>query len=202
MTIRAIFIDLGGVIVRTEFQAPRQHLSERAGVNIEDLYKFVFKSESSRQASTGQISEKEHWTGIVRRLHLPESEMHAIREEFFAGDIIDLQLLNALRDYKKKYKIGLISNAWDGLRTWIIQNKFDDAFDAMVISAEVGIMKPDVRIFQIALEKLGVKATEAIFLDDFPENVAAANALGMHSIQFTETNKALNALKRLLANHQ
>jgi epoxide hydrolase-like predicted phosphatase len=201
MTIRAVFFDFGGVIVRTEFQAPRQHLAERLGLEYENLFKAVFDSETGKQASTGIIREEEHWAAVMRRLHLPASETQAVQDEFFAGDIIDAALLDFMRGLRKKYKVGLISNAWSGLRPYIVSKKFEDAFDAMTISAEVGVMKPDARIYQIALEALGVTASESVFLDDFQENVEGARAVGMHSIHFIQPEQALKELKHLLANH-
>lgn len=201
MTIRAVYFDNGGVIVRTEYQAPRQHLAERLGLEYEVLVSLVFDSETAKQAGIGLIPEQEHWAAVMRRLHLPDSEAQAIRDEFFAGDVTDLTLLNFMRGLRKKCKVGLISNAWSGLRPWIINRKYDDAFDAMIISAEVGMAKPDPRIYQLALEKLGVAASESVFLDDFPENVEGARAVGMQAIHFTQPEQALQELKQLLANH-
>jgi putative hydrolase of the HAD superfamily len=198
MTIRAVYFDLGGVIVRTEFQAPRQHLAERVGMEYEGLVKLVFESETSRQASIGAIREDEHWAAILHRLHLPESETQAVRDEFFAGDITDLNLLNFMRGLRKTVKVGLISNAWSGLRPWIVSEKFEDAFDAMIISAEAGVMKPDARIYQIALEKLGADPAEAVLLDDFLKNVEGARAVGMAAIHFTRPEQALQELEQLL----
>ena len=200
MTVRAVYFDLGGVIVRTEFQAPRQHLADHVGIEYEGLIKLVFESESSRQASIGAISEDEHWAAVIRRLHLPESETQAIRDDFFAGDVTDRNLLDFMRGLRKQVKVGLISNAWSGLRPWIIREKFEDAFDAMTISAEAGVMKPDARIYQIALETLGVRPEESVFLDDVIENVKGARAVGMAAIHFTQPEQALKELKQLLAN--
>jgi glucose-1-phosphatase len=201
MTIRAVYVDLGGVIVRTEFQAPRQHLAERLGLEYESLVKAVFGSETAQQASTGLITEEEHWAAVMRRLHLPESETEAVKDEFFAGDIIDTNLLDFMRGLRKKFKVGLISNAWSGLRPYIVSKKFEDAFDSMTISAEVGVMKPEAGIYQIALEALGVAPSESVFLDDFEENVAGAQAVGMQAIHFVQPEQALKELKHLLANH-
>ena len=201
MTIRAVYFDLGGVIVRTEFQAPRQHLAESLGMEYEDLIKLVFESETSQKASIGLISEDEHWAAVMRRLHLPESETRAVRDEFFAGDIIDLDLLDFMRGLRRQVKVGLISNAWSGLRPWIVSKKFEDAFEAMIISAEAGVMKPDARIYQIAFEKLDVAPAESVFLDDFLENVEGARIVGMQAIHFTRPEQALKDLKQLLANH-
>jgi epoxide hydrolase-like predicted phosphatase len=202
MTIRAVYFDLGGVIVRTEFQAPRQRLAERFDREYDDLVKLVFDSETALQATLGLISEDEHWAAIARRLHLPEAEIQAVRDEFFAGDVTDLLLLGIMRGLRKHYKVGLISNAWSGLRPWIIDKKFADAFDAMTISAEVRVAKPDPAIFRIALEKLEVAPAEAVFLDDFPANVTGARALGMHAIHFTHAEKALAELNQILADER
>ena len=198
MTIRAVYFDLGGVILRTEFQAPRQHLAERFGMDFEALEKLVFESETARQASIGQLSEDEHWTAIGRRLRVEGSGIQAVRDEFFAGDITDLSLLNFLRGLRKQVKVGLISNAWSGLRAWIVKEKFEDAFDAMIISAEAGVAKPDARIYQLALEKLCAAPAEAVFLDDFQANVEGARAVGMAAILFTQPELALKELQRLL----
>jgi epoxide hydrolase-like predicted phosphatase len=201
MTIRAVYFDLGGVIVRTEFQAPRQHLADRLGMEYEGLVNLVFAGETARQASLGLISEDDHWAAVMRKLHLPESQTRLVRDEFFSGDITDLALLDFMRSLRRNFKVGLISNAWSGLRPWIVSKQFDDAFDAMTISAEIGVMKPDARIYQIALEKLGVAPSESVFVDDFPENVAAALALGMQAIHFVQPEQALQELNQLLANH-
>jgi putative hydrolase of the HAD superfamily len=201
MTIRAIYFDLGGVIVRTEFQAPRQHLAERFGLEYDGLIKLVFDSETAIQATLGLISEDEHWTTVARRLHLPEWETQAVRDEFFAGDVTDLHLLDFMRGLRKQYKVGLISNAWSDLRPWIVSKKFEDAFDAMTISAEARVAKPDPRIYRIALEELGVAPAESIFLDDFPENVAGARAVGMKAIRFSRPDQALAELNQILTDH-
>lgn len=199
MTVRALFIDLGGVIVRTEFQAPRQHLAERLGLEYEDVSKIVFDSETAIQATLGAITEEEHWAAVAKRLHLPVSESTKLRDEFFAGDVIDHVLVDYLRELRKKMRVGLISNAWSGLRQYITEHKFEDAFDVMIISAEVGVAKPDPRIFQAALEQLDAAPVEAIFVDDFPQNVKAALAVGMQAIQFSAPEQALDELETMLA---
>lgn len=198
MTIRAVFFDFGGVIVRTEYQAPRQKLAERFGMDYEDIEKIVFGSPSAARASVGEVSEEEHWQNVMKVLKLPAAEYPRVRDEFFAGDVIDLNILNLLRSIKPKYKTGLISNAWSGLRAYIEREKFDDAFHHMVISAEVKAVKPDPKIYRIALERLQVKPNEAIFVDDLIENIEACEKLGMKGIRFTDAESALKQLKAIL----
>ena len=198
MTIKVVFFDLGGVIVRTEFQTPRQQLADRLGMDYEDLSKIVFDSDSGLKASMGEIAADAHWSFIVKRLKRPASEIPLIREEFFAGDIVDRTLVEYIRSLRGKYKIGLISNAWSDLRDFIVREKFDDAFDKMIISAEVGAVKPEPKIFQIALEHFGVKPREAVFVDDFYINIEGCEKVGIKGIHFKDAESTLQQLKTLL----
>jgi len=198
MILRAIFFDLGGVILRTEYQAPRERLAERLNMTYEDINKIVFESETARKASLGEVSVDEHWRAVMRRLRLPASEAKTIRAEFFAGDVIDRDLLNFIRSLRPRYKTGVISNAWGDLRDYIVKHQLDDAFDMLIISAEIGMMKPQPMIYQLALKQARVEAKEAAFVDDTPKNVEAANALGMHGILFRDPAQVEENLKALL----
>src|SRR5512147_957992 len=129
MTIRAVFFDLGGVIVRTEYQAPRQRLAERLGMEYDDLVRLVFDSPTAVQATVGGMTAAEHWASVMKRLKRDGSETQTIRDEFFAGDIVDRDIVAFLRSLRGKYKTGLISNAYDDLRPFILREKFEDAFD-------------------------------------------------------------------------
>jgi epoxide hydrolase-like predicted phosphatase len=201
MTIRAVFFDLGGVIVRTEYQAPRQRLAEQFGMDYEDIEKIVFgggPNGSAARASVGEISEEDHWQNVMKALKLPASEANRVKREFFGGDVVDRSLVNFLRSLKPKYKTGLISNAWNGLRAYIEREKFADVFDAIIVSAEVGAAKPSEKIYRVALEQLQVEPNEAVFVDDFIENIEACEKLGMRGIHFTGAETTLKQLKRLL----
>lgn len=196
--IKAVFFDLGGVIIRTEFQAPRQALADRLGMEYEDLVKLVFDSPSSIRASHGEISDKEHWAEVTKRLRRPAAETETIRGEFFAGDVVDREIVEFLRSLRPHYFVGLISNAWPDLRDYIARQGFDDAFHHMVISGEVGVMKPEVQIFRIALEQAGVSPDEAVFVDDFYENIEGCRAVGMHGIHFRDPQRTMAELQDLL----
>ena len=198
MTLRAIFFDLGGVILRTEYQAPRERLAERLNMTYEDISKIVFEAETARKASIGGISVEEHWLAVTRKLRLPDSEAESIRTEFFAGDVIDRDLLDFIRSLRPHYKTGVISNAWSDLRDYIVKHQFDDAFDMLIISAEIGMMKPQPEVYQLALKQAQVEANEAAFIDDTPRNVEAANALGMHGIVFRDPAQVKENLTALL----
>jgi len=167
-------------------------------MDYEDIEKVVFGSSSAARASVGQITEEEHWHSVMKALKRSASEYERIRDEFFGGDIVDRELLEFMRSLKPKYKVGLISNAWSGLRAYIEREKFADVFDAIIVSAEVGVAKPSAKIYQIALEQLQVKPKEAVFVDDFIENIEACEKLGMKGIHFKDPESALRQLKAIL----
>ncbi|MBM3151271.1 MAG: HAD family phosphatase [Chloroflexi bacterium] len=202
MTICNIFIDFGGVIVRTEDKGPRTRQAERLGLTCRELEKIIFESETSLRASTGDIPEEAHWQAVAEALRLPRPKADKVTAEFFAGDRADQSLLGYLRGLRPGCKVGLISNAWSGLRAWINRQGFADAFDHMVISAEVGVMKPDPRIYRLALEELAASPGESVFIDDVLTNVEAARAAGMAGIHFTQPEAAQEELKQLLNNHR
>jgi HAD superfamily hydrolase (TIGR01509 family) len=150
------------------------------------------------KASIGEITSADHWAAVIKRLKRPASELAMIRDEFFAGDIVDRTLIDYIRSLRGRYKTGLISNAWSDLRDFVVREKFDDAFDKMIISAEVGAIKPDPKIFQIALDAFGVKPREAVFVDDVYDNIEGCEKIGMKGIHFKGAESTLRQLKELL----
>lgn len=200
MTVRAVFFDFGGVIQRTEFQAPRQRLAERFRVDYDDIDKLVFASESARRASVGEITEDAHWAHVLKWMKKPASELQTIKDEFFGGDVIDHELVTFIRSLRGKFHVGLISNAWDGMRPFLEKSGLLEIFDTVTISAEVGTMKPEAKIYHLALEQAQVQAKEAVFVDDMPANISACEAIGMKGILFKDPQESMHQLKRLLKN--
>ena len=198
MAIRAVFFDFGGVLMRTEFQAPRQHLAERFKLDYDDIDKIVFGSESARRASVGEITEELHWTEVLKRLKRPVSEIKSFSDEFFGGDILDHNLVEYIRSLRGKVHTGLISNAWSGLREFITKEKIIHIFDSVVISAEVGVVKPEAKIFNIALEQAKVRAKDAVLVDDVKVNIEACEKVGMKGVLFKDPQETMDQLNRIL----
>ncbi len=198
MTIRAVFFDLGGVILRTEFESPRQHLAERLNIEYQDLVRLVFESETSRLAFQGELTAEDHWAAVVKRLGRPPSEPRLIRDEFFAGDVLDRGLLAFIRSLRPTMKTGLISNAWDDLRAYMARGKFTDAFDTIIISAEVGRAKPDPEIYRLALEQAQVQPHEAVFVDDIQANIDGCERIGIQGILFRDPDTVMHEIKSLI----
>lgn len=119
-------------------------------------------------------------------------------EEILAGIARENTLNIPLVDYlattlKPHYKIGLLSNIGRGwIEDFFNKHQLHDLFDAVVLSNEEGVTKPNPLAFQHAAERLGVEPSECIMIDDRPENCQGAEAAGMKNIRYT-TNEALYA---------
>ncbi len=198
MSIKAIFFDFGGVILRTEYQAPRQQLAERFNMEYEDIDKVVFGSPSALHASLGEITEEAHWKEIGKRFKLSDADLKAFEASFFGGDVIDRDFLEYIDTLRPAHHVGLISNAWSGLRDYMTREKVNPFFDSLTISAEVGVAKPEAKIFQVALEQAGAQANEAVFVDDFAANIAACESLGMKGILFKSPQDVIKQLYQVL----
>ncbi len=199
MSIRAVVIDMGGVIVRTDDKGPRDRLAERLGLTREQINAIVFDSPTARLATVGKYPVEEHWKWLCQTFHMQPDKANELEREFFAGDSVDMQLVDFMRGLRPRYTTALLSNAWSGLREKLdAQWGIIDAFDQVVISAEVGLAKPDPRIFELTLDRLHAAAGETVFIDDFPENIAAAAAAGLHAVRFVDTDQTISEVKALL----
>jgi putative hydrolase of the HAD superfamily len=95
------------------------------------------------------------------------------------------------------YRTALITNNVAEFREyWRAMLPLDELFDVVIDSSEVGMRKPDPRIFELALTQLGgIDPTRSVFLDDYPGNITAAEALGMHGVLVEATYD--DAIRRL-----
>lgn len=199
MGIHAVIWDFGGVLLRTEDYGPRRALAQRYGMTLGEIEDFVYSGESGDRAQRGEISVEQHWENQRARLGLSPTEFQAFREQFWGGDRLDTDLVAYIRRLRSDFKTGLLSNAFSDLRRLVVETwKFADAFDEMIISAEVGLVKPDPRIYQLALDRLGVAAEAAVFIDDFSRNVEAARAVKLNAIYFKDLQQACRELEALL----
>lgn len=199
MAISAVIFDLGGVIVRTEDQGPRERLAERLGLSLDELYRLVFDNESAALATVGKITAGEHWEAVRSALCLTPRAFATFPWEFFAGDVVDYSLVDYLRRLRPVYKTALLSNAWDNLRRIMTDEwKIADAFDELVISAEVHFAKPDGRIYRLAVQRLGVEPGQAVFVDDVRGNIQAAQSAGLAGIHFRSPQQTMQELEEML----
>lgn len=198
MTVKAVIFDIGGVLsvyhdFETYFKWEGQLKLPKG-----NLFKIIYDNPVSRQAMLGKATVAEVWEEVGRQLNLTPDELGRLQEDIWNGYRWNTELLDFVRSLKPDYKTGILSDAWADSRESMVDVITPDLFDAIVFSAEEGVLKPDPTLFQLALDRLGVKPEEAILLDDREANIQGAREFGMHGVHFTETNKAIEDIRNLL----
>ena len=197
--IKGIVFDIGGVLIRTQDQSYRRKWETRLGLEPGGAAQLIFNSDLGRQAQVGRVTLQEVWAWAGELLGLSADELAAFEHDFWAGDRLDHDLVCYIRELHARYRTALLSNGWahDG-RAMAEELGLADCFDVCVVSAEVGVTKPDPRIYHITLERLAIFPAEAVFVDDFIENVEAARRIGMQAVHFTDPLLARQQLEDLL----
>jgi HAD superfamily hydrolase (TIGR01509 family) len=176
--IKAIFFDFHGVLTldRSEYSPTEQEVH---------IYKQLGKS----------LDEKKDIQTILKKLNWKEEDFWRHINKSWGGVLPNNQLIDWIKVIKDQgYKIGIISNTSGMIFRRYQENLFDanleNLFDEIIISSEVGQLKPDKGIYEIALKRINVKPTEAIMIDDSKRNLDGASKLGIHTIYF-ENNELL-----------
>jgi epoxide hydrolase-like predicted phosphatase len=199
MAIRAVVFDIGGVLEIT----PRTGWDEKWEVRLNlkpgelsERLRTVW-----RAGSIGTMSEEEVEKSTGEILGLDQQQLEAFMSDLweeYLGEL-NVELADYFASLRPRYQTAIISNSFVGARRKEQESYgFGDMCDLIVYSHEVGIQKPDRRIYELACERLGVQPEEMIFLDDVEAAVAAARELGIHAILFRDTTQAIADIEACL----
>ena len=203
--IDAVVFDFGGVLTMPVRSATAAWLADDA--IAPDSFRTVMQAwlgpdtpEGSpvHLLETGQLSGPEFERVLAARLLTVAGGpvlAEGLLARLFAGMQPDLAMLDLVTELRGAgLRLGLLSNSW--------ANDYPDElrarFDAVVISGEVGLRKPDPRIYHRMLADLAVPATRTAFVDDVPVNIDAANGLGIRGIHHVDAVATRAALDLLL----
>jgi epoxide hydrolase-like predicted phosphatase len=199
--IRGLLVDFGGVLTTNVFQSFKQ-FAEAEGLD-RDAIKRAFREDPEalgllRQLEKNDITVQEFEPRFAERIGVPQDRVDGLVGRLFAGVGPEEKMLDAVRRARGAgIRTGLISNSWgEGLA--YDQAMLDELFDAVVISGDVGLHKPDEAIFRLGAERIGVAPEECVFVDDLRENCAGAEAVGMTAILHRGPDSTLPELERLL----
>jgi putative hydrolase of the HAD superfamily len=183
--IQAIVFDYGGVIMDMRWDVARR-LEAAHALPAGAVPQTLYTSDLWRQVEIG-AGDREEWLRdahitLEQRAGKPLPPLHDQWRE--SQGLIDgtIALIKRLRP---PYRTSILSNAdntlSDRLRNgWRIHDLFDD----IVCSADVGLAKPDPRIYALAASRLGLPPEACVFIDDMERNTEAARAAGMHAIHY------------------
>jgi putative hydrolase of the HAD superfamily len=197
-SIEAVTFDFGGVIV--SFRGLKSFEEKGASLGLEEgeLHEIVWGSPEWQLALVGAITDEEFWQRLGRRLGLrSQDEIDRFVADLFRDEAADPRMVDLVRRLQGSYQTGLLSNASDLLPS-LLRKRYgmDGLFDVKVISALVGVAKPDPAIYRVLLERLGTKPESTVFVDDREQNIAAAATLGIQAIRFEGYETLIPALRR------
>jgi putative hydrolase of the HAD superfamily len=185
--IRAVVFDFGNVICRFDPMIFVRGVAPWSSLPVQDLARVLKNSpDLFTDYETGRISSRTFFELMCVRCELTCTEERFISA--FASIFTPIpETFDLIRSLHGKVRLGLLSNTSDWhFRFGIAPTGILPLFDAVTLSYDVGVMKPDPAIYHDVLEKLRLPAGECVFIDDLEENASAATAAGMHGIHYVE----------------
>jgi putative hydrolase of the HAD superfamily len=192
-----LLIDWGGVLTTNLFAS---------------FHAFCLRVELDPQLLAGRFREDPEARELLIALEKGEIDEPAFEQSFakllgvapdglidglFTDVAPDLEMLDAVRRaHAAGIRTGLVSNSW-GVHRYP-HELFDELFDGVVISGELGIRKPSRRMYELGAERAGVPAEDCVYVDDLPFNLAPAEKLGMATVHHTDAATTIPQLERLL----
>jgi len=183
--IKAVIFDLGRVIVPFDFRRGYARIAQRTGIPADEVPARIRPTGLVERLESGQIEPRDFVQQIsaVLNLNCTYEEFCDIWSSIFLPDTLVPEEL--LRGIAARYPLILLSNT-NAIHFEMIRANYPllRHFHAMVLSHEVGAMKPSPRIYEKAVEAAGCLPEECFFTDDIPEYVAGACRYGIDAVQF------------------
>ena len=198
MTIKALIWDMEGVLMLTDESDLPMKVAKTLNAPYEKV-REIFFSDYNDSVDLGEVTQDQFNEYILDILQMPRENKYLLEKIINEDFYIDEELLKKIIRMRRDYKMGLISNYSNELRKKI-ENEwaFKSVFDEIIISCEVGLIKPDPEIFNLMLDRLGVRADESVFIDDRIKNIDGAKKMGFHTIFYTNKGQAMEELARIL----
>ncbi len=179
-----IFFDLGGVVVDVESDRLMHQIAQLIGRSFEEVHATVYHEELLLPFELGQMTPERYHEGLRHRLGLPWNyeQFVGIWNGIFTENVEVTSLIQRLAT---RYQLMALSNT-NTLHISHIRRTVPSlsVFKDWIASCEVGCRKPDRKIYELALQRAGVSADAAVYIDDRPELVEAGRRVGLTAIRF------------------
>ena len=196
-SLETVIFDLGNVLLPLDWGIARKRMCDRTGCSRRELEDFIVNTPFLGQLELGQLTAKQFFEIIARELRFTgtQAEFEQIWSDIFT---IDDAMIGLTQKLKGAYRRFILSNTSPQHIEFVFA-KYPVLrdFDGHILSYEVGLLKPDRRIYELALHRFGIAVESAVFIDDLPANVAGAREIGLVAIQHKSFQKTRRELTRL-----
>jgi putative hydrolase of the HAD superfamily len=207
--VEAIITDFGGVLTSPLVESFVGVLGS-SGISLEEMGKAMVAiaqrdgSNPLIELETGRVTEAAFMGRLSQELTAQRGdpvELDGFGERYFRHLQPNERLIDYMRELRGRgHKMAICTNnvkEWES--RWRAMLPVDEIFDVVVDSAFVGSRKPEPRIYEITLERLGSAPEAALFVDDVEDNCQGARALGINAIRFRSTDQAIEDIEAALA---
>lgn len=193
--VRSVIFDLGRVLIDFDFQISAKEIAALSDKSPDEIYDFFFSSPLTQSFEEGRVSPEDFFSKVKSHLGLKISinEFLPIWNKIFFLTDENNRVYQLSKRLKRHYKIALLSNV-NILHFEYLKHNFPifDTFDPILVSYEIGFVKPSPMIYQKAIDVLGCRPGEIFYTDDRKELIDAAKELGLRGYVY----KGCEQLKR------
>ena len=184
MQYELVIFDLGGVVVEVESDRLVHQVAQLVGRSFEEVQKAVYHDELLLPFELGRINAKVYYEGLKKQLKLRWTYEQFVRawNGIFTENVEVTSIMQRLR---KRHRLAALSNT-NELHLEYIKAAIPSlsVIQEWIASCDVGLRKPDPKIYLLALERTGVRPGQAVYVDDRPELVDAGRSIGLVGIRF------------------
>lgn len=197
MPIKTFLFDLGNVLLFFSHDRMCAQMGELCNKSGHEIRHLLIDSEQHLVYERGDMSEAEfhRWFQDVTQTQVPLAALRRAAADIFTENHSMSAVLDELK--RRGHRLVLLSNT-NASHIHFIRESYDilDRFDDLVLSYEARAVKPDFRIFEVAIRRIGCAPQECFYTDDIPEYVETARTLGLQAEVYTDTKTFLSQIER------
>jgi epoxide hydrolase-like predicted phosphatase len=196
LCIKSVIFDWGGVLIDDPATGLMQYCAKALKVNKEDYIKA--HSKFADDFHKGLIREDEFLGKICSELNIPKPKVRSLwTDAFKAAYVPRADMFSIAASLKENgYRTAVLSNTEAPAMQYFLQQR-NDMFYVLVFSCSEGVKKPDRKIYELTLEKLGSQPKQSVFIDDNPEYINGAKEVGINTVLFQNIDQVKDELNRL-----
>lgn len=200
-SIKFIYFDIGGVMLDSSQYF--KTATKKFGIPLDEFIKLWLGDNSADEMTRGKISSEDFWKQAIKKFKINSAENFNFIESWISDYHPRKEVHELAKKLSKKYKIGLLSNIYNGMMPRLIKLGIvaDIKYSTIVLSNETGLRKPEKEIYKLATNLAGVKVGEILLVDDRKDFVKAAQDYGWQTFWFDEknVNGSIKQIEKLLA---
>jgi epoxide hydrolase-like predicted phosphatase len=203
--IKAIIFDIGGVLMGSEESHSKnsgihKYMADKLRIDLDSWFDAI--DTSYAKSIEGKIDGKRALKIISKNLNTNPERLAKLWLGAYKRFMKENKFLYKIAFSLKKngYKIGILSDQWYLSEKALVLKKYSKKFDLVVVSCDVGVRKPDIKIYKILLKKIkkyNIKSEEVLFIDNREWNLKPARRLGIKTILFNDNKQVVSDMKEL-----